>query len=154
MSGARDVVQGLVKELARQQLSRADGQTVQLQLDSEALGPIRVEVVMQERALHAAFVTADPAVKLLLEHEQFSLRSALLAQGVQPESFSVSIGNPGGNPDGHPGALSSGMAGGSGSHWNSPGPQGSDSEATANDAPLSQHRSGDRARRGLVDLYV
>jgi len=149
-SGAHDAVQGLVKELARQQLSRSDGEAVQLQLESETLGPLRVEVTMQDRSLHAAFVTADPAVKLLLEQQQLSLRSALLSQGFQTESFSVSIGQPGG----HPGSASSGSPGGSGPSGNEPWFQASDSDGAIVEEPSLQHRLGGDARRGLVDVYV
>ena len=152
-SDAHDAVQGMVKEMARQQLGRADGQAVQLQLESETLGPLRVEVMMQERSLHAAFVTADPAVKLLLEHQQLSLRSALLSQGFQTESFSVSIGQPGGH-SGSAGSAFSGMPGGSEPRGNTPGPQESGEDGASIHEEAGQGRWGIRPGRGLIDLYA
>lgn len=96
----------LAKEMVQAQFNPKEGQAVRLHLDSGSLGPLQIEISMQERSLRADFVTADPSVKTLLEHHQAPLREALVSQGFDLTSVSVSVGDPGqarsGTPEGFP----------------------------------------------------
>jgi len=148
-SRLQEFAQGLVKELAFRQVTRGEEQAVRLRLETDALGTIRVDIALHERALRAEFVTMDPTVKALLDNNQAPLREVLTAQGFQVASFSVSIGHPGSSSSG------SGMPGGSESEENPRSARESRADTPSSDEKWAGgDRSGYRAPQGLIDTYV
>ena len=76
-------------------LNPKEGETVVLQLPPGELGPLRMEISVEQQNVRADIVTPDAAAKDWLEVNQAVLRQALASQGFGVERFSVSVGDPG-----------------------------------------------------------
>lgn len=75
--------------------ARGGDSAVTMQVDTEALGPLRLDVMLHRRDVAAEIVASQPAAKGLLEAQQDRLQQALSDQGFRVDRFAVSVGDPG-----------------------------------------------------------
>ncbi|MEW5724845.1 MAG: flagellar hook-length control protein FliK [Thermodesulfobacteriota bacterium] len=87
---SESVVRQVVEKMVLQ--ANNNQQRLTLSLEPQDLGRLNINLVLKNNSLQAAIVAENPQVKAALEEQLGHLREALAEQGLNLESFDVSLG--------------------------------------------------------------